>query len=145
MYSAGGRIANRLPVCATSLPRTVSVAVPGCPTEPTERTNPLLARIDPRCHVQIQPMRLPQIVAVLLTAGTAMALAADDYAPSPDSLPREGVPKGDVTKYTFDQSKIFPGTTRDYWVYVPKQYDAAKPAPVMVSRMASCIARRRFR
>ena len=30
------------------------------------------------------------------------------------------------------KSKIYPGTERDYWVYVPKQYDAAKPACVMV-------------
>src|SRR5437870_4568225 len=39
-------------------------------------------------------------------------------------IPETGVaqdaPKGEVTKYAFDQSKIFPGTTRDYWVYVPK-------------------------
>jgi sugar lactone lactonase YvrE/enterochelin esterase-like enzyme len=42
------------------------------------------------------------------------------------------VPKGEVIKGVFDQSKIFPGTTRDYWVYVPKQYDAVRPAPVMV-------------
>jgi gluconolactonase len=58
--------------------------------------------------------------------------AADDYVPGPDSKPQEGVPKGEVTHYTFDKSKIFPGTTRDYWVYVPKQYDPAKPACVMV-------------
>ena len=44
------------------------------------------------------------------------------------------VPKGEVTKYVFDQSKIFPGTTRDYWVYVPKQYDPAKPACVHVNQ-----------
>jgi sugar lactone lactonase YvrE/enterochelin esterase-like enzyme len=43
-------------------------------------------------------------------------------------------PKGEVTKYTFDQSKIFPGTVRDYWVYVPKQYDPAKPACVYVNQ-----------
>jgi len=30
------------------------------------------------------------------------------------------------------KSKIYPGTERDYWVYVPKQYDAVKPACVMV-------------
>ncbi len=41
-------------------------------------------------------------------------------------------PKGDVTKYTFDHSKIFPGTGRDYWIYVPKQYDPAKPACLYV-------------
>src|SRR5688500_11284771 len=43
-------------------------------------------------------------------------------------------PKGEVTKYTFDQSKIFPGTVRDYWVYVPKQYDPVKPACVHVNQ-----------
>src|SRR5436190_10024494 len=41
-------------------------------------------------------------------------------------------PAGEVTKHTFEQSKIFPGTTRDYWVYVPKQYDPATPACVFV-------------
>jgi len=46
----------------------------------------------------------------------------------------QDVPKGEVTKYTFEQSKIFPGTTRDYWVYVPKQYDPAKPACVHVNQ-----------
>ncbi|HTN73662.1 MAG TPA: SMP-30/gluconolactonase/LRE family protein [Pirellulaceae bacterium] len=43
-------------------------------------------------------------------------------------------PKGEVTKYSFDQSKIFPGTVRDYWVYVPKQYDPAKPACLYVNQ-----------
>ena len=75
----------------------------------------------------------------LLSASFAITLlfsatvrAADDYQPGPDSKPQEGVPKGEVTKYTLENSKIFPGTTRDYWVYVPKQYDAAKPACVFV-------------
>jgi gluconolactonase len=44
------------------------------------------------------------------------------------------LPKGEVTKYSFDQSQIFPGTVRDYWVYVPKQYDQAKPACVHVNQ-----------
>ena len=35
-------------------------------------------------------------------------------------LAAEPIPKGEVTKYTFDKSKIFPGTVRDYWVYVPE-------------------------
>jgi enterochelin esterase family protein len=41
------------------------------------------------------------------------------------------VPKGKVTKHTW-MSEIFAGTERDYWVYVPAQYDAKKPACVMV-------------
>uniref|UniRef100_A0A7C2NWE6 Gluconolactonase n=1 Tax=Schlesneria paludicola TaxID=360056 RepID=A0A7C2NWE6_9PLAN len=44
------------------------------------------------------------------------------------------VPKGDVTKYTFSGSKMFPGTVRDYWVYVPKQYDPSKPACVHINQ-----------
>jgi enterochelin esterase family protein len=57
--------------------------------------------------------------------------AADDYKLGPDSMPQEGVPQGEVTKHKWE-SKIFDGTVRDYWVYVPKQYNAAKPACVMV-------------
>src|SRR4051812_29086516 len=49
-----------------------------------------------------------------------------------DSQRHDGVPKGEVTKYSWNESKVFPGTVRDYWVYVPKQYDGSKPACVMV-------------
>jgi sugar lactone lactonase YvrE len=53
--------------------------------------------------------------------------AGDDYPPGPDSMAQPGVPKGEVLKFTLDQSKIFPGTYRDYWIYVPAQYKADKP------------------
>src|SRR5215831_2070353 len=46
----------------------------------------------------------------------------------------EPAPKGEVTKHSFSETKIFPGTVRDYWVYVPKQYDPAKPACVYVGQ-----------
>ena len=42
-----------------------------------------------------------------------------------------GVPKGSLTRSLW-RSKVFPGTVRDYWVYVPAQYDGRKPACVMV-------------
>src|SRR5713101_4858486 len=75
----------------------------------------------------------PLSIGLLFSCLLAITLpAADEYPLGPDSKAQEGVPKGEVTKYTFDKSKIFPGTWREYWVYVPKQYDAAKPAPVMV-------------
>ena len=38
----------------------------------------------------------------------------------PDSHRQPGVPKGAVTQY-HTRSSIFPGTLRDYWVYVPAQ------------------------
>jgi gluconolactonase len=75
-------------------------------------------------------MRFRHVCLALLASGPA--LAADDYQPGPDSMPQPGVPVGTVSKYSFEQSKIFPGAIRDYWVYVPKQYDAAKPSPVMI-------------
>ena len=46
----------------------------------------------------------------------------------------DDVPKGEVAKYSFEKSKVFPGTVRDYWVYVPKQYDPAKPACLYVNQ-----------
>jgi sugar lactone lactonase YvrE/enterochelin esterase-like enzyme len=47
---------------------------------------------------------------------------------------KEDIPQGEVLKFTFNKSKLFPGTVRDYWVYVPKQYDATKPACVHVNQ-----------
>ena len=61
------------------------------------------------------------------------SFAADDYQPGPDSQPREEVPHGEVIKMPpFATSAVFPGTTHDWQLYVPKQYDAAKPSCVMI-------------
>lgn len=60
------------------------------------------------------------------------SLLAEDYKLGPDSMRQEGVPQGTVTKHQWTESKVFPGTVRDYWTYVPQQYDEAKPACVMV-------------
>ncbi len=42
------------------------------------------------------------------------------------------MPQGEVRQATFATSTIFPGTTRDYFVYIPKQYDGTKPACLLV-------------
>lgn len=42
------------------------------------------------------------------------------------------MPKGRVIGPLTLASEVFPNTTRHYWVYVPAQYDAAKPASLMV-------------
>jgi enterochelin esterase family protein len=68
-------------------------------------------------------------VTMFLVAGSAFA--ADDYKPGPDSQKQEGVPTGKVTKHSWT-SKIFDGTVRDYWIYVPAQYDPKEPACFMV-------------
>ena len=71
-------------------------------------------------------------LAVLLLAAICAMCGADDYVLGPDSKRQPGVPQGKVTKYSWAASKIFPGSVRDYWVYVPAQYNSAKPACVMV-------------
>ncbi|MEZ4772650.1 MAG: alpha/beta hydrolase-fold protein [Bacteroidia bacterium] len=51
---------------------------------------------------------------------------------TPDHFPQEGVPKGEL-KGPFDfRSKIIEGTVRQYWLFIPAQYEASKPASVLV-------------
>jgi enterochelin esterase-like enzyme len=69
------------------------------------------------------------LVALLAVAS---AFAADDYTLGPDSQPQEGVPKGRVLGPFVFKSQVFENTVRQYWVYVPAQYDASRPAAVMV-------------
>jgi enterochelin esterase-like enzyme len=75
--------------------------------------------------------RALHVAVALVLALAASSHAADDYKLGADSERHEGVPEGTVTQHHWT-SRVFPGTERDYWVYVPKQYDAAKPACVMV-------------
>jgi gluconolactonase len=63
---------------------------------------------------------------------SAVPGATMQAAPGPDSQVQPGTPAGEVLKGAFDQSNVYPGTWREYWVYIPKQLDRAKPAPVMV-------------
>lgn len=64
--------------------------------------------------------------AVLLIA---LPAKAEDHA---DRVVQAGVPQGTVTAGEFSNSQIFPGTQREYSVYVPAQYNADKPAALMV-------------
>lgn len=68
----------------------------------------------------------------ILSLLPAAAAAQQVYQLGPDSQRKNGVPKGTVTKHEFRTSKIYPGTVRDYWVYVPAQYKSDKAACGMV-------------
>jgi enterochelin esterase family protein len=68
------------------------------------------------------------LVAFLLPSVRAI----DDYKLGPLSMEQPDVPKGRVIAHTNFTSKVFTNTTRDWWVFVPAQYDAKKPAAVMV-------------
>ena len=57
---------------------------------------------------------------------------APGYPPHPDSRPQPGVPKGEIITATLADSHIFPGTSREYWIYVPSQYAPERPAALYV-------------
>lgn len=50
----------------------------------------------------------------------------------PASVPHSDVPKGKLTQQPPWKSKVFEGTTRDWWIYVPAQHKDDTPACVMV-------------
>lgn len=60
-----------------------------------------------------------------------------------DSLRQEGVPQGTITEHSWSNSKVYPGTIRRYWVYVPAQYDAQRDAALMVFQDGHAYVRER--
>ncbi len=60
--------------------------------------------------------------------------AEETYPVDPASVEQPNVPKGEVLRFTFNNSKIYPGTTREVSVYIPRQYVADKPACVYVNQ-----------
>ena len=75
-------------------------------------------------------MRSSTLLLACLLIASAAICACDSAADEP----KGAAPKGELTKFSFDKSQIFPGTVRDYWIYVPKQYDPAKPACLYVNQ-----------
>ncbi|MGC9948650.1 MAG: SMP-30/gluconolactonase/LRE family protein [Bryobacteraceae bacterium] len=69
-------------------------------------------------------------LTILLLSAAAL-LNGEDYTLGPDSQRQPGVPQGTVTQHSWT-SRIFPGTVRDYWVYVPAQYRPDHPAAVTI-------------
>lgn len=78
---------------------------------------------------------MKRVFSIALAASfiTNAFAATNEYKLGPDSFPQEGVPRGEVIKMPpWTNSAVFSGTTRDWWVYVPKQYDTSKPACLMI-------------
>ena len=77
-------------------------------------------------------MYLSPALWIILILNFVYSLSAQDYKLGEDSKKQPGVPEGKITQYTWEKSKLYPGTVRDYWVYVPAQYDSNKEACLMV-------------
>jgi gluconolactonase len=74
------------------------------------------------------------LLYLLLPVALFAQAPVEKYPVDSASVEHLGVPKGELIKLSFENSKIFPGTWREYWIYVPAQYDPAKPACVYVNQ-----------
>jgi enterochelin esterase-like enzyme len=76
---------------------------------------------------------IPALAIVVAAAALAQPPNPDiHYQLGPDSLPQDGVPKGEIRGPFTLPSKAYPGTSHTYWVYVPAQYDPSTAASLMV-------------
>src|SRR5512145_297113 len=78
--------------------------------------------------------RIPVAHRTLLAAAVAGLAALQPLSGQSPAQPQPQAPplKGELVKGEFAASKVYPGTWREYWVYIPPQLDRSKPAPVMV-------------
>ncbi|MFD2523696.1 SMP-30/gluconolactonase/LRE family protein [Emticicia soli] len=80
---------------------------------------------------------MKKVIFTMLVCWQVNAFAqnpVENYPEDPASVEQAGVPKGEVLKFEFADSKIFPGTWREYWVYIPAQYKPEKPACVYINQ-----------
>lgn len=80
----------------------------------------------------IRSMLVAASVVAVFQGFSPFARAVDDYVLGPDSQVVADVPKGTVTTGKWTSTNVYPGTVRDYWVYVPAQYKPENPACLMV-------------
>src|ERR1700742_4950151 len=73
------------------------------------------------------------VAAFTLQSSPSFAAPTDDvYSLGPDSMAHEKVPHGKVIGPLTLSSQVFTNTTRNYWIYVPAQYDSARAASLMI-------------
>ena len=78
-----------------------------------------------------KPPLLMKFLVLLFLAAAVLARAAD-YPLGADSQVHANVPHGTVTKQVLPPGRFYPGTPHNYAVYVPAQYNAARPTPFMI-------------
>lgn len=90
-------------------------------------------------------MQLPLKASILIFLACTTLIAQDGSKPTrrdpqpqvryplgKDSLQQDGVPEGKLEGPFLFKSKIIENTVRQYWVYVPAQYNGEKPANLLV-------------
>jgi len=87
----------------------------------------------------MRPAKIGVRLVIAIASMSAAAAAAwqtpnpdAHYQLGPDSLPQDGVPKGEIRGPFALPSQAYPGTQHTYWIYVPAQYSAKTPASLMI-------------
>ncbi|MFJ4222831.1 alpha/beta hydrolase [Microbacterium sp. NPDC089695] len=79
------------------------------------------------------PFGSARIMAPKDVATYAHSMSGDEpYELGPESRRTDGVPEGRLQSGVFASSRIYPGTSRAYTVYVPQQYSPDAPANLLV-------------
>src|SRR5262245_45916600 len=81
----------------------------------------------------------PILLTIAIMAATYALFAqepVENYPVDAASVVQPGVPKGEVLKFTFDHSTIFPGTWREYWIYIPASTSPISLPVCTLTRMA---------
>ena len=73
---------------------------------------------------------LPVLCALMAFSTQAVTAAEDDQGP--DSQEQADVPKGTVQEFAWNNSTVYPGTERKYWIYLPPAFDKAATYPLIV-------------
>jgi enterochelin esterase-like enzyme len=66
-----------------------------------------------------------------VTMATALS-RNEPYRPGADAVRREGIGRGTVSQHRFSDSRSYPGTARDWWLYIPSSTASTSPANLMV-------------
>ena len=64
----------------------------------------------------------------------ALSVPGDrQYHPNPEAYPAEGTPRGDVRSHRgWTGARVYPGTSRDLWIYTPPGFDPNGPPPALM-------------
>jgi gluconolactonase len=79
------------------------------------------------------PKKITYLLLAIMFCTSSIAQNIN-YPVDPASTENSTVPKGEIITFTFSTSKIFPGTARECFIYIPAQYKADKPACLYVNQ-----------
>lgn len=84
------------------------------------------------CRCQFLPGPFAAVSGAALALNAGAAPTDDVYLLGPDSMSHSNAPHGKVVGPLTLARNIFTNTTRNYWIYVPVQYDPSNAACLMI-------------